>query len=575
MTTRAPGPRQLGADVVAGLQGAVTSVPGGLATAVLAGVQPIQGLYACVAGPIAGGLTARSRLMVITTSGAVALAAGSALHSVAEARRPAAIAVLTLLVAAALLAVGLLRLGRYTRFVSHSVMMGFLTGISVNIVCGQVAGLTGAAAHGQVPVREAVSVLLHPGRVNLASAGTGLAALIILAVLGRTRLAQAGTLLAVVIPTAVVAASGADSVARVKDAGRIQPGIPVTALPDFHLLSQGMLTGALAVAAIIVVQGAGVSEVARAKEPGAPPVNGDVIAEGLGNLASGLLRGIPVGGSLGQTAVNVKSGARTRLAGVAAGAWMAVILVGFSSAVGEVAEPTLAAVLIYFGLSSFQFAELRTLMRTGPSTQVALVTTLIATLLLPVAAAVGIGVALTLLQQLNRDAMDLTVVELIPLDDGRLAEAKPPAKLPGDRVTILDAYGSLLFAGSRTLQVLLPAPGNHAVLVLRLRGRTSLGATFLKVICDYADHLAATGGRVYLSGLDTDVIDWLRGTGRVGGPVQIAAATPVLGESTYGAYLDAATWLTAGTRPESEDSDRVDRRTGPHGEPQRGYHAQE
>jgi sulfate permease, SulP family len=56
----AAGPRQLAADVIAGLQGAVTSVPGGMATAVLAGVQPIQGLHACVAGPIADGLTARS-----------------------------------------------------------------------------------------------------------------------------------------------------------------------------------------------------------------------------------------------------------------------------------------------------------------------------------------------------------------------------------------------------------------------------------------------------------------------------------------------------------------------------------
>jgi sulfate permease, SulP family len=454
-------------------------------------------------------------------------------------------------------------------------MMGFLTGISVNIVCGQVAGLTGATAHGQVPVQQAVDVLVHPGRVNIASAGTGLAALAILALLGRTRIAQAGALLAVVVPTAVVAALGANSVARVKDAGRIQPGIPVPALPDFHLLSSGMITGALAVATIIVVQGAGVSEAARTQQPGPPPVNADVIAQGLGNLASGLLHGIPVGGSLGQTAVNLKSGAKTRLAAVASGAWMAVILAGFSSAIGEVAEPTLAAVLIYFGLSSFRLGELRTIMRTGPSTQVAVVTTFTATLLLPVAAAVGIGVALTLLQQLNRDAMDLTVVELIPLDDGRLAETEPPARLPSDRVTILDVYGSLLYAGSRTLQVLLPEPGEHAVLVLRLRGRISLGATFLKVISDYADLLAATGGRLYLSGLDADLIEWLRGTGRVGGPVQIARATPVLGESTYAAYLDAATWLTGDVPQASEDGDRVDRRSGPGAKPQRGYHAQE
>jgi sulfate permease, SulP family len=569
-----PGPRQLATDLLAGLQGAVSSVPGGMAAAVLAGVNPIQGLFACIAGPIAGGLTARTRLMIITTTGAVALAAGSALHAVAPVHRPAAVSLIAVLVAAALLLAGLLRLGRYTRFVTHSVMMGFLTGISVNIVCGQIAGLTGAKAHGHVPVQEALSVLLHPGRIDLASAATGLGALIILAVLGRTRIAPAAMLLAVVLPT-VVAGVSAASVARVKNTSRIQPGIPAPALPDFHLLSYGMIGGALAVAVIIVVQGAGVSEAARGQEPGAPPVNGDVIAQGVANLAAGLLRGIPVGGSLGQTALNVKSGARTRLAAVAAGAWMAVILAAFSGAVGEVAVPTLAAVLIYFGISSLQPGEIRTILRTGPSSQVAIVATFTATLLLPVAAAVAIGVALALLQQLNRDALDLTVVELIPLPDGRLAECGPPDRLPDRKVTILDVYGSLLYAGSRTLQVQLPEPAEQAVLVLRLRGRTSLGATFVKVICDYADQLGAAGGRMYLSGLADDLIQWLRGTGRVGGPLQLAGASPVLGESTYTAYLDAATWLTAGSGPESEDGDRVDRRAGPQREPKRGNHAQE
>src|SRR5215472_6856466 len=160
-------PRHLVADLVAGLQGAISSFPGGMATAVLVGVHPIQGLYACVVGPIAGGLTARTRLMIITTTGAVALAAGSALHNVRSSDRPAAVALLTIFVAAALILAGLLRLGRYTRFVTHSVMTGFLTGISVNIICGQLGGLTGVKTHGHVAIDSAGQVLLHPGRINL------------------------------------------------------------------------------------------------------------------------------------------------------------------------------------------------------------------------------------------------------------------------------------------------------------------------------------------------------------------------------------------------------------------------
>ena len=167
---RSVGPERssLRADIVAGLPGAISSVPDGMAAAVLAGVNPVQGLYACFAGPIAGGLSSNTRLMVITTTSAAALAAGSALQSVPPAQRPEAIPLLVILVGVVLVAAGIIRLGRYTRFVSYSVMIGFLTGISVNIVCGQIADLTGAKATGDFPLAKAVSVLAHPGRIDLA-----------------------------------------------------------------------------------------------------------------------------------------------------------------------------------------------------------------------------------------------------------------------------------------------------------------------------------------------------------------------------------------------------------------------
>jgi sulfate permease, SulP family len=542
-----PGPwlKNAAADLTAGLQGAVSSVPGGMATAVLAGVHPVQGLYACCAGPIVGGLTSRTRLMVISTSGAVALAASSAIRGVPEDRRPAAVALLTLLVAAALVGAGLLRLGRYTRFVSHSVMMGFLTGISVNIICGQVSGLTGAAAHGHIPVLQAASIVLHPGRINPAALLTGLAAIVIIAVTSRTRLGPAGMLLAIVLPTVVVAASGAGSVARVRDEGRIQPGIPLPQLPDFRQFSYGMITGALAVAAIIIVQGAGIGEMAAGTETPSPGGSRDIVAQAMGNLASSVFRGIPVGGSVGQTAINVRSGGRTRLAAISSGVWLGVILVAFSGAVGDVAVPTLAAVLVFFGASSLQPGELRMIWRTGPISQVAVVTTLAATLLLPVAAAVGTGVALSLLLQLNQGAMDLRVVELIPLEDGRLAEAAAPERLRSEHVTVLDVYGSLLYAGARTLQVNLPDPvhAERAVVVLRLRRRTELGATFIRVISEYAERLAQAGGRIYLSGLDREVIQRLGSANLLGSQVMAVEATPILGESTYHAFVEAKEWL--------------------------------
>jgi SulP family sulfate permease len=535
----------LRADLVAGLPGAIGRVPDGMAAAVLAGVNPVQGLYASFAGPIVGGLSSNTRMMVITTTSAAALAAGSALESVPPDRRPAAIPLLAILVGIALVAAGIARLGRYTRFVSYSVMIGFLTGISVNIVCSQIADLTGAQAHGNFPLAKAIDVLSHPSAIDLASLLAGLSALAILVVLARTRLSVISSLIALVIPTLVVIFAGATQVARVGDQGDIPRGVPLPQVPDVRLLSFSMVTGALAIAAIIIVQGAGVAEASPNPGNARPNPNQDIIAQGAGNLASGFLRGIAVGGSVGQTALNVSVGGRTRWAAIWSGVWMLIILAAFSGLVAKLAVPPLGAILIFAAIGSLRPGEVTSILRTGRVSQVVVITTFAATLFLPVAAAVGIGVALSLLLQLNQEAMDLAVVELIPRDDGRFEERKPPAVLTSFHVTVLDVYGSLLYAGARTLQARLPAPGDarSPVVVLRLRRRTSLGSTFVKVVTDYADQLVDSGGRLYLSGLDPSLTEQLRRTGHVDGPVHAFEATPIVGESTRAAYLDAGAWL--------------------------------
>ena len=118
-----------------------------------------------------------------------------------------------------------------------------------------------------------------------------------------------------------------------------------------------------------------------------------------------------------------------------------------------------------------------------------MVTTFLATLFLPIAAAVGIGVALSLLLQLNREALDLRVVvaRAAPRRALRRASACRP-RWRRHEVLLLDVYGSLYYAGARTLAARLPDPqGAEApVVVLRLRGRTTLGATSFKMLTDYA-----------------------------------------------------------------------------------------
>nr|WP_272954990.1 SulP family inorganic anion transporter [Kribbella shirazensis] len=541
-----PERQHLRADVIAGVPGAISSVPNGMASAALIGVNPIHGLYASFAGPVAGGFATSSQLMVVTTTTAAALAAGSALEGVDAADRPQALLLLTIIAGLVMIAAGVARLGRYTRFVSHSVMTGFLTGISVNILLSQLPGLTGAYAAGELAVAKAVDLVFHPARIDVPSLLAGLAALGILIGLSRTRLAAVSALVALAVPTAGLVIAGAGSVTLVRDTGEIPRGIPLPQLPDLGQLSFPLVTGALAVAAIILVQGSGVAEAAPNRDGTPSNANRDFVAQGIGSVAAGFFRGQPVGGSLGQTALNRTVGGRTRWAAICSGLWMIVILVACSRVIGLVAMPTLAAVLVYAAAKSLRPGAFMAILRTGPTSQIAVVTTFCATLFLPVSAAVGIGVSLSLLLQLNQEAMDLKVVQLTPVVGGRWTEHAAPEKLPSYQATVLDVYGSLLYAGSRTLRVRLPDPAGAEAptVVLRLRGRTAVGATFVKVMADYAAALNAVGGRLYLSGVDHAVAELLRRTERpdLTEPIGVFEATELLGESTGQALREAEAW---------------------------------
>jgi SulP family sulfate permease len=149
-------------------------------------------------------------------------------------------------------------------------MTGFLTGIAVNILAGQIPDLTGADASGSVALATAVDVISDPAGIDLASLAVGASALALLAIAARSRrLAMLGALVALVVPTIVVLATGA-GVARVEDAGDIPRGFPLPALPDLGLLSPGLIAGALLVTAIVLVQGTGVSEGAPTPAAGVP-----------------------------------------------------------------------------------------------------------------------------------------------------------------------------------------------------------------------------------------------------------------------------------------------------------------
>lgn len=124
-------------DGLAGLSLAVANVPDGMANGVLVGVNPLYGLYATMMGPLVGGLLSSTQLMVITTTAAASLTAGQSLAQTAASHRSEALFALVLLVGVFQLLLGVLGLGRMTRFVSYSVTTGFLAGISTLLIVSQ------------------------------------------------------------------------------------------------------------------------------------------------------------------------------------------------------------------------------------------------------------------------------------------------------------------------------------------------------------------------------------------------------------------------------------------------------
>ena len=390
-------------DVVPGLTSAISSLPDGMAAGILAGVNPVNGLYASLAGRIFGGLTTSTKLMIVTTTSAGALAAADAVSGVPAADRADALFLLTLIAGVVMIVAGLAKLGRYTRFVSHSVMTGFLTGIAVNIMLSQLGGLTGVATTGSNSLAKAIDVVAHPAQVDVPSLATGLIAIAIVAGLGRTRLSSVGPLL--------------------------------------------------------------------------------------------------------------------------------------------VAMPTLAGLLIFAAVGAIRTGRIFAILRSGLVSQISVVVTFVATLSLSVPMAVATGVAISLVLQLNRDALDLRVVALVP-DGHGMRESDDPPTLATGRATIVDVYGSLLYAGARTLQARLPQPiPPDCALVLRMRGHPVVGSTFFAVVIDYAHRLDVQGGRLFLSGVDDDIVARHHRLFARHQEIIAYPADPKLGESTLNAYHDARDWL--------------------------------
>lgn len=556
-----PGFAALRRDGLAGLSSAISNVPDGMANGVLVGVNPVYGLYATIMGPAVGGLFSSTQLMIITTTAAASLSTSQALGGLQGNERAEALFVLVMLAGAFQILFGLVGLGRLIRFVSYSVTTGFLSGVSVLLILNQLPVVTGYEPAGGNRIAQTFDLLLNLGQISLRSLLLAALTLALAVLLPRTPLGNFGRLAAIAIPSLLVALVGLSDVEIVKDVGEIPQGVPLPVWPSLWSLNLDVVTGALAVAVVILVQGAGVSQSVPNPDGSRRSTSRDFIAQGAANVASGLFRGLPVGGSLSATALNVIYGAETRWAVVLAGVFMALIVMVFPGLVSAIAMPALGALLILAGFSSLKPSDVRTVWHAGWPSRLAAGGTFLAALFLSIQAAVGIGVLLSALLYVSRASTDVSLVELVELPDGRIEERELPKRLPSNAVTVLDVYGHLFYAGAQTLERLLPSPqgSRKPAVVLRLRGLSTAGATLQDVLASYADKLAEVDGQLYLTGINKRVHDQVVRTGklRLSGPVQVYEAKSIRGQSTRQAVEDARTWLVSqGADASSGDDER-------------------
>ena len=536
-------------DTVAGLVLGVQSVPDGLATGLLAGVNPLSGLYAYMVGTITGAVVTSSAFMAIQGTGAMAMIVADvpAVHDASDPAR--ALFTLSMLTGVVMLVAGLFRLGSVLRFVSNAVMVGFINAVGVNIILGQLANFTGYAADGPNRVVRTFNTLVHPGQLQWATIAVGAATIALIILLERTRIGPLGLVVAVIVTSAAPAVLGWTEVATLNDLGVIPSSLPRPGLPLLALIPS-LLVPAVSLAFVGLVQGASISASYPNPDGRYPDLSRDFVGQGAANVAAGVFQGMPVGGSVSASALNKVAGARSRQSLIIAGVVMAVVIVAFGGIVGYVAMPALAGLLMLIGYRTIKPANLQSVWRTGVLQKAVLVVTFTLTMIIPLQYAVLVGVGLSVILHVIRQSNQVTIKRQQLDADGHLVESESPALLAANEVVVLQPYGSLFFAAAPVFESLLPAPSDasrNSIVILRLRGRSELGSTFMDVLYRYARALADVESRLVIVSTNDRIDEQLAvsGIADVIGPDGVYPGDERVGATLMRAQADAVAWVAA------------------------------
>ena len=533
---------------MAGLVLGVESIPDGLASGLLAGVNPVAGLYGYMFGMVGGALFASTAFMTIQATGAMSIIVADI--DLASRDDPArSLFTLSIITGVVMIVAGLLRLGSFLRFVSNSVMTGFVTAVGINIVLGQLNDFSGYDAHGSNRLSRALDLLFNLGKADWSTMMVGTVTIVLIVILQRTRLGALGLVVAVFAASAFaeVLLRFDREIIQVRDIADVPRSLPVPRLPVLTEIPY-LIIPALSLAFVGLVQGAAVSAGFPNRDGSLPSNSQDFVGQGAGNVISGVFQGLPVGGSMSASAIVTDAGAKSRAALFYAGIVMAVVILAFGSVVERIAIPSVAGLLIVVGVGTVKPAKIMRVARTGPVPLTLMVITLILTMIIPLQFAVLVGVGLSVLLFVIQQSSRLVTRRVLFRDDGRMMETEPPEELLPGEVVVLQPYGPIFFATASVLLDEMPTvtpETRHSVVVLRIRGADEAGATLLDVLAKYARTLDGADSRLFIVTDNEHVIRQLEQTGAMStiGSAGVYRGTEYIGETVTRAHEDAVAWV--------------------------------
>lgn len=394
-------------DSVAGVTVAALAIPAGMAYAQLAGLSPVAGLYALLLPAIAYALFGSSRQLSVGPEAAIATLTAGALAPLAaggSARYAGLAALLAIIIAALYGLARLLRLGWLADYFSRPVLVGYIHGVAVILVIGQLEKLFGVSIDAADPVPQLVELFREIGDVNGPTVIVGLSSLVALVVLRWLWPKVPGALVVVVagIAASYAMALAADGVATV---GAIPGGLPGIEMPSVQSGDAlQLLPAAMGIFAVGYVDAILTARSFAGRAGQHVRANQELTALGTATLAAGITQGFPIGASGSRTAVNVQMGGRTQAVGFASALTVAIVLLVLTAPMSYLPIACLGAIIVVAAISLLDLDAWKALARSGRAEVVIAALTMVGVIAVGVLQALIIAVALSIVDVARRSA---------------------------------------------------------------------------------------------------------------------------------------------------------------------------